>query len=61
MCDDVGVLTVTKVEPNAAAAWVSIFVKVRDVRNPGGVRESDPDRGGGAIEVRRSGELLCLF
>jgi hypothetical protein len=61
MGDDVGVLTVTKVEANAKAAWASIFVIVWDVRNPGGVGESDPDRGGGAIEVWRSGELLCLF
>jgi hypothetical protein len=61
MADDVGVLTVTKVEPDAAAAWVRILVKVWDVGNSGGVRESYPDRGGGVVEMRRSGQLLCLF
>jgi hypothetical protein len=61
MTDNVGMLTVAEMESNATSTWVGVFVKIWDVGNPGGVREADPDGGGGVIEMGRSGELLHLI
>lgn len=61
MADNVGVLTVAKMETDTTSTWVGIFIKIWDVGNPGGVREAHPYWCGGVVEMRRSGELLCLL
>ncbi len=54
-------LPLPQMEPNRHAPWVSVGIRVGDVREPGGVAEADPDGGASVVEVRGGGECGSFF
>jgi hypothetical protein len=55
--DYVSVLVIAQNEADGNTARIGVSIGVRDVGDPGGVGEADPDGCGGLVEVRGCGEL----
>ncbi len=61
MSNDIRMLSLSKVKPDRHPSWVSVGIGIRDVRQPSGVAEADPDGCASVVEMRGGGERGGFF